>query len=73
MADQPQSEVTRPPFYWCLSHARVESAAGCPNDMRMGPYDSREQAETAIDRARERTQAWDEEEEDRWRHGGDGR
>ena len=54
-------------YWWCLTHARVEEGAGCPNMERMGPYASREQAEGAIARAKARTeaedakdQAWDE-------------
>ena len=46
-------------FWWCLTHARVEEGPGCPNMERMGPYASREQAETAIDRAKARTEAED--------------
>lgn len=46
-------------FWWCLTHARVEEGAGCANMERLGPYPTREQAETAIDRARARTEAED--------------
>lgn len=46
-------------FWWCLTHARVEEGPGCPNMERLGPYDSRAQAESAIDRARARTEAED--------------
>ncbi|WP_298327664.1 hypothetical protein [Haloactinopolyspora sp.] len=47
------------PWYWCLDHAAVEPQLGCPNDRRMGPYDTVEEAETAIARARERTAEMD--------------
>ena len=54
-------------FWWCLTHARVEEGPGCPNNERLGPYEDREQAETAIARAKARTaaedardKAWDE-------------
>ncbi len=53
------SDATGGPWYWCLTHARVEGRVGCPNIERMGPYDSREQAESALSRAHERTEAWD--------------
>lgn len=46
-------------YWWCLTHARVEEGPGCPNMERLGPYSSREQAETAIDRAKARTEAED--------------
>lgn len=48
------------PWYWCLTHQRVEPTDGCPNVERMGPYETREEAETAIERARVRTEEWDE-------------
>jgi hypothetical protein len=56
------------PWFWCLDHQRIEPAAGCPNDRRMGPYATREAAATALDRARERTAAWDAEDaaEESW-------
>lgn len=62
------TEATRGPWYWCLTHARVEPAAGCPNIERMGPFETRAEAETALDRARERTEEWDAEDE-RWSGG----
>lgn len=46
-------------FWWCLTHARVEEGPGCPNMERLGPYATREQAESAIDRAKARTEAED--------------
>ena len=46
-------------LWGCLTHARVEEGPGCPNMERLGPYSSREQAETAIDRAKARTEAED--------------
>lgn len=47
-------------FWWCLTHARVEEGPGCPNNERLGPYPTREQAASAIDRTRARTEAEDE-------------
>ncbi len=58
-----------PPFYWSLKSHRVEGPDGDPNDHRLGPYDTRAEAEQAIARTRERTEAWDEEDR-RWREGG---
>ena len=46
-------------YWWCLTHARVEEGPGCPNMERLGPYPNREQAASAIDRAKARTEAED--------------
>jgi hypothetical protein len=48
------------PWYWCLQHSAVEPEEGCPNDRRMGPYDTREEAASAIERTHARTEAMDE-------------
>jgi hypothetical protein len=57
-------------FYWCLVHERVEPArSGCPNDHRMGPYASEEEALHWKDKVQERNQDW-EEEDRRWDEGG---
>lgn len=55
-------------YWWCLTHGRVEEGAGCPNMSRLGPYDTREQAEGALARAQERTARQDaiDEAEDDW-------
>lgn len=57
-----------PPFYWCLEHGRVEGPDEDANMQRLGPYDTREEAEQALERARARSEAW-EEEDRRWREG----
>ena len=57
-----------PQWYWCLKHSRVEGREGDPNDRRLGPYGTREEAERALITARERTEAWDEEDR-RWEEG----
>jgi hypothetical protein len=36
-------------------HSTVEPVDGCPNDKRLGPYDTREEAQNALAIARERT------------------
>ncbi len=56
-----EHDLGRGRYYWCLQHGRVEEAAGCANDMRMGPYESREEAEGALARAHRRTEEWDAE------------
>ena len=59
-------------FWWCLSHGRVEGSStddeGCANMDRLGPYDTHEQAATALERARARTAEQDarDEAEDDW-------
>jgi hypothetical protein len=53
------TEASHGPWYWCLTHGRIEGAEGCPNIERMGPYATREQAATALDRAHENTERWD--------------
>jgi hypothetical protein len=53
-------------YYWCLSHQRVETEANmCASKDRLGPYDSAAEAEQALDRVRERNDAWDAEDA-RW-------
>jgi hypothetical protein len=58
-------------YYWCLDHEQVETEDGCPNYRRMGPYPTREEAEGALERARQRTADWDAEDqaEDDWGEG----
>ena len=51
-------------FWWCLDHGRVEDGDGCPNKNRMGPYDTREQAESVLERTRARTAAEDARDEE---------
>ena len=57
--------------WWCLTHARVEGPddEACANMDRLGPYDTREQAAGALDRAAARTAEQDARDaaEDRWR------
>ena len=47
------SETTQ--WWYCLRHGRVEKGDGCPNQERLGPYDSEERAAAAPQRAAERT------------------
>jgi hypothetical protein len=58
------SRPVGPPFFWCLTHKRVEGREGCPDSVRLGPYDDFASAERAIEHARERSQAWDK--DPRW-------
>jgi len=47
-------------YWFCLKHHTVEGVDGCPNKDRLGPYPTREEAAHALEKAAERTQAWDE-------------
>lgn len=41
-------------WWFCLIHLLVEPEAGCPNDSRLGPYDSAELAQGALARMKSR-------------------
>lgn len=56
-----------PPWYWSLRNSRVEGPDGDANDHRLGPYDTRAEAEQALATARQRTEAWDDEDR-RWKN-----
>lgn len=46
-------------FWFCLKHHAVEPSAGCGPSDRLGPYPTREEAELALEKVRERNDAWD--------------
>ena len=46
-------------WWFNLRTQEVEQGPGAPNAERMGPYGTRDEAETALSRARERSEAWD--------------
>lgn len=50
-------------WWFCLIHKIVEENTGCPNASRLGPYESRELAETALQRISKRQEDLDSEEE----------
>ena len=53
-------------YFWCLRHNRVESDADvCAARYVLGPYPSAAEAERALERVRERNEAWDAEDA-RW-------
>jgi len=41
-------------YWWCLEHKTVEEGLGCGSTTRLGPYDSKERAATALQRVGER-------------------
>ncbi|KHL11999.1 UNVERIFIED_CONTAM: hypothetical protein LK11_38335 [Mumia flava] len=51
-------------YYYCVKHHQVEGADGCKAIDRLGPYDTREEAERALEIAQERNEAWDSEDDD---------
>ncbi|MGW1156910.1 hypothetical protein ACWD5Q_00105 [Streptomyces sp. NPDC002513] len=46
-------------WFYCLDHRTVEEGPQCPGKDRFGPYPSREEAQHAMDIARERNEEWD--------------
>jgi hypothetical protein len=47
-------------WWYCLQHKTVEADdAGCKAVDRLGPYASREEAASALQRVAERNDAWD--------------
>ena len=50
-------------WWFCLLHKEVEEAAACPNASSLGPYESRELAETAMERMSKRQVELDSEED----------
>jgi len=50
-------------WWFCLLHKAVEEAAACPNASRLGPYESRGLAETAMERMSKRQEELDNEED----------
>jgi len=48
-------------YWFCVTHHVVESADGCPNEERLGPYDTAEEASLALEKVQERNVEWDRE------------
>jgi len=48
-------------WWFCLIHKAVEENEGCANASRLGPYETREFAETAIERISKRQEELDRE------------
>ena len=46
-------------WWYNLVTGEVEFGAGAPNSERLGPYATKDEAEHALQRARERNDAWD--------------
>jgi hypothetical protein len=65
---QVSTTVEPPQYFYCLDHARVEELDGCRPEVRLGPYPTRERAANAIALAHERTDKWDQADEE-WENG----
>lgn len=46
-------------FYYCLVHSSVEGKTGCKASDRLGPYPTREEAASALEKVRQRNEAWE--------------
>jgi len=46
-------------YYYCLKHHAVEREEGCRAIHRLGPYDTAEEAERALEIAAERNVDWE--------------
>ena len=47
-------------WWFCTKHNTVEPREGCKAIHRLGPYDTKEEAARALEKAQERNEAWDE-------------
>jgi hypothetical protein len=46
-------------YWYCLNHHAVEGQDGCAYKDRLGPYDTEAEAERALEKVKERNEAWD--------------
>ncbi len=46
-------------YWFCVTHHAVENEDGCPNEERLGPYDTAKEASHALKKVQERNEAWD--------------
>jgi len=46
-------------WWFCLKHKTVESDDVCPGKDRLGPYPTKEAAEHALEKVRQRNEEWD--------------
>jgi hypothetical protein len=46
-------------YWYCLNHHAVEGADGCAYKDRLGPYDTEEEAARALEKVKERNEAWE--------------
>lgn len=48
-----------PQWYFCLDHRRVEPEVGCRDEVRLGPYPTRQAAAAALDKVEQRNLDWE--------------
>jgi hypothetical protein len=46
-------------FWYCLNHHAVEGPEGCAYADRLGPYPTEAEASRALEKVKERNEAWD--------------
>jgi len=51
-------------YWWCLLHQQVEGEQGCGHKDRLGPYATSAAAAHALDKARERNEDWDRQDDE---------
>lgn len=56
-------------WYYCIEHETVEPKLGCRITTRIGPFPTREEAEQALEKVRERNEDWENDPE--WNDPGD--
>jgi hypothetical protein len=56
------------PWFFCLRHHTVEPREGCAAKYRLGPYETREEAEHALASVAERNEQLDAEDRE-WKEG----
>ena len=50
-------------YWFCVTHHAVEKEDGCPNEERLGPYDTAQEASRALEKVQERNAAWEDDPE----------
>jgi hypothetical protein len=45
-------------WYYCVKHNAVEPAGACAAKDRLGPYETQQEAQHALERVQERNEAW---------------
>lgn len=64
MTDSPSDEK----FFYNLETGQVEQGKVSAWENRMGPYDTREEAQRALETAKQKTQEWDQDTKE-WENG----
>ncbi len=54
-----RATLTQGPWFFCLKHHTVEDRDGCAERHRLGPYATRAEAESALEKVAERNEQQD--------------